>query len=53
MKKLLNIILESSGMSPLIFGGGMGGTISPLQPGPTEPLKQFGEITRESAPTLA
>ena len=44
MIKLLNTILESSGMSPIIFGA----TKSPIQPkggGSTEPLKALAEAT--------
>lgn len=47
MVKLLNIILESSGMSPIMFGS------SPLmqmpQQGGTQPLQQLGQTTKETA----
>ena len=45
MIKLLNVILESSGMSPMMFGASM--TALPPQAGGTEPLKALGESVRE------
>ncbi len=47
MIKLLNIILESSGMSPIIFGT----TRPPTQPrggGSTQPLKELATATKEA-----
>ena len=49
MIKLLNVILESSGMSPIIFGS----TSLPVQQqgsASTEPLKALAKTTREAAP---
>lgn len=47
MIKLLNVILESSGLSPMIFSP----QLSPLQPqgrGGSEPLEKFGQTTKEA-----
>lgn len=47
MVKLLNVILESSGMSPMLFGG----TPQMLQPqqGGTEPLKELSQLKTKEA----
>lgn len=43
MIKLLNVILESSGMSPMIFGAS---PMMQLPPGGSEPMKQFAEANK-------
>jgi len=53
MVKLLNTILESSGMSPMIFGPGKALPAQQQQGGgSTEPLKTLGEAVKEPAQTL-
>lgn len=48
MVKLLNTILESSGMSPIMFGG-IPRMEQPATGGGTEPLKALGKATVEAA----
>ena len=44
MVKLLNTILESSGLSPILFGASKPQMQGQMQGGTTEPLKQLGQM---------
>ena len=51
MVKLLNTILESSGMSPIMFAGA--GITQQQGGGGTEPLKALSGAVKEAAPAMA
>ncbi len=48
MVKLLNVILESSGMSPIMFGGFAPQLQAPQQGGGTEALKDLGQTAQQA-----
>ena len=53
MQELLNVILESSGLSPIMFGPSPASLRAPVQPAPvsnTQPLEKLGERQLETQP---